>query len=71
MRISPKSGRPVFGHTDVNSGQVMTISYSRPGRGFGNVSIGGPIIVVILYPGFTTSAEVSPGGETLGGVGIR
>src|SRR5437868_13804357 len=39
MRISPKSGNPVFGHTDVNSGQLMAISYSRSGRGLGNVSI--------------------------------
>jgi hypothetical protein len=39
MRISPKSGSPVFGQTDVNSGQLMWISYSRSGYGFGNVSI--------------------------------
>src|SRR5436190_23057671 len=38
MRIAPKSGRPVFGQSDVNSGQSMAISYSRSGRGFGNVS---------------------------------
>src|SRR3990172_6914968 len=38
MRISPKSGSPVTGHTDVNSGQLIAISYSRSGRGFGNVS---------------------------------
>src|SRR5215510_3646274 len=38
IRISPKSGRPVFGHIEVNSGQLIAISYSRSGRGFGNVS---------------------------------
>ena len=26
MRISPKSGRPVFGHREVNSGQRIAIS---------------------------------------------
>jgi hypothetical protein len=26
MRISPKSGSPVLGHTDVNSGQSIAIS---------------------------------------------
>jgi hypothetical protein len=40
IRISPKSGSPVFGQTDVNSGQLIAISNSRSGRGFGNVSIG-------------------------------
>ena len=35
MRISPKSGRPVFGQTEVNSGQLIAISNSRSGRGFG------------------------------------
>ena len=38
MRISPKSGRPVFGQTEVNSGQRMAISKSRSGRGLGKVS---------------------------------
>ena len=38
MRISPKSGRPVFGQTEVNSGQLIAISKSRSGRGLGNVS---------------------------------
>jgi hypothetical protein len=37
--MAPKSGRPVLGQTEVNSGQSMAISKSRPGRGFGNVSI--------------------------------
>jgi len=31
----------VIGQTDVNSGAEMAISYSRPGLGFGNVSIFG------------------------------
>src|SRR5829696_1087956 len=39
MRITPKSGSPVFGHIEVNSGQSIAISNSRSGRGFGNVSI--------------------------------
>lgn len=39
MRMTPKSGRPVFGHIEVNSGQSIAISNSRPGRGFGKVSI--------------------------------
>src|SRR6266568_321496 len=39
MWISPKSGRPVFGHTEVNSGQLFAMRYSRSGRGLGNVSI--------------------------------
>jgi len=39
MWIVPKSGSPVLGHIEVNSGQSMAISKSRPGRGFGNVSI--------------------------------
>src|SRR3970040_786263 len=34
----PKSGSPVLGHIDVNSGQSISISKSRSGRGFGNVS---------------------------------
>src|SRR6478735_2066190 len=38
MRITPKSGRPVFGHIEVNSGQSIAISNSRSGRGFGKVS---------------------------------
>src|SRR3990170_6184511 len=38
MRISPKSGSPVLGHTEVNSGHAIAISNSRPGRGLGNVS---------------------------------
>jgi hypothetical protein len=41
MRISPKSGNPVFGHTDVNSGQRIATSKSRSGRGLGKVSIAG------------------------------
>jgi hypothetical protein len=36
--ISPKSGRPVFGQTEVNSGQLIAISNSRSGRGLGKVS---------------------------------
>jgi hypothetical protein len=40
MRISPKSGSPVFGQIDVNSGQLIAISNSRSGRGFVNVSSG-------------------------------
>src|ERR1700674_4422876 len=48
IRISPKSGNPVFGQTDVNSGQLMAISYSRSGRGFGKVSIVGLDIAKIL-----------------------
>jgi len=40
-----KSGWPVIGQSDVNSGAEMAISYSRPGRGFGNVSIFGLDIV--------------------------
>jgi hypothetical protein len=39
IRISPKSGRPVFGQTEVNSGHEIATSKSRSGRGFGNVSI--------------------------------
>jgi hypothetical protein len=35
----PKSGSPVLGHIDVNSGHSMSMSKSRSGRGFGNVSI--------------------------------
>src|SRR5215203_5339710 len=38
MRIVPKSGSPVLGHIDVNSGQSIAISNGRPGRGLGNVS---------------------------------
>src|SRR5688572_1477913 len=41
MRMTPKSGSPVFGHIDVNSGQSIAISNSRSGRGFGKVSIVG------------------------------
>src|ERR1700679_1641743 len=37
--MTPKSGRPVFGHTEVNSGSWITISY--PGNWFGQVSISG------------------------------
>ena len=37
--MTPKSGSPVFGHIDVNSGQSIAISNSRSGRGFGKVSI--------------------------------
>jgi hypothetical protein len=33
-----KSGCPVMGHTQVNSGHSNRISYSRAGRGLGNVS---------------------------------
>lgn len=36
--IVPKSGRPVLGHTEVNSGFTCVIVNRRPGRGFGNVS---------------------------------
>src|SRR4051794_28178630 len=36
--IVPKSGWPVLGQTAVNSGQVISISYSRSGNWFGNVS---------------------------------
>jgi hypothetical protein len=36
--IVPKSGWPVTGQTLVNSGQTISIEYSRPGAGFGNVS---------------------------------
>src|SRR5215469_10773925 len=39
MFSTPKSGSPVFGHTDVNSGSSTTISY--PGNWFGQVSISG------------------------------
>src|SRR5678816_1531182 len=39
MWMIPKSGSPVFGHIEVNSGQSIAISNSRPGRGLGNVSI--------------------------------
>src|SRR6266496_2623489 len=39
MVITPKSGRPVFGQTEVNSGSSITISY--PGNWFGQVSISG------------------------------
>ena len=35
----PKSGWPVFGHTAVNSGQVWTMVYSRPGWRLGKVSM--------------------------------
>ena len=38
MTIVPKSGWPVLGQTAVNSGQVISISYSRSGNWFGNVS---------------------------------
>src|SRR5215468_8319212 len=38
MTIVPKSGWPVFGQTAVNSGQVISISYSRSGNWFGKVS---------------------------------
>src|SRR3954467_12421025 len=38
MTIVPKSGCPVLGQTAVNSGQVISISYSRSGNWFGNVS---------------------------------
>jgi hypothetical protein len=41
MRISPKSGRPLIGQTEVNSGQLMAISNSRSGRGLANVSMAG------------------------------
>src|SRR4051812_32234244 len=37
MTIVPKSGWPVMGQTAVNSGQVISISYSRLGNWFGNV----------------------------------
>ena len=37
--MTPKSGSPVFGHIEVNSGQSIAISNSRSGRGFGKVSI--------------------------------
>jgi hypothetical protein len=37
--MTPKSGSPVFGHIDVNSGQSIAISNARSGRGFGKVSI--------------------------------
>src|SRR3954452_1659152 len=39
----PKSGWPVLGQTAVNSGQVISISYSRSGNWFGKVSSGGGI----------------------------
>src|SRR3954451_10130549 len=38
MTIVPKSGCPVLGQTAVNSGQVISISYSRFGNWLGNVS---------------------------------
>ncbi len=38
MTIVAKSGWPVLGQTAVNSGQVISISYSRSGNWFGNVS---------------------------------
>src|SRR3982750_1674181 len=38
MTIVPKSGWPVLGQTAVNSGQVISISYSRSGNWFGKVS---------------------------------
>src|SRR5438309_4459648 len=39
MVSAPKSGNPVFGHTEVNSGSSTTISY--PGNWFGQVSMSG------------------------------
>src|SRR4051795_9645103 len=38
ITIVPKSGWPVLGQTAVNSGQVISISYSRSGNWFGKVS---------------------------------
>ena len=38
MMMVPKSGWPVLGQTAVNSGHVISISYSRSGNWFGNVS---------------------------------
>src|SRR3982751_2601827 len=43
MTIVPKSGWPVLGQTAVNSGQVISISYSRSGNWFGKVSNGAGI----------------------------
>jgi hypothetical protein len=39
MRMVPKSGCPVLGQTAVNSGQVWTMVYSRPGWRLGKVSM--------------------------------
>src|SRR5690242_19215758 len=47
MTIVPKSGWPVLGQTAVNSGQVISISYSRSGNWFGNVS---SVAIVRLLP---------------------
>src|SRR5947208_14596425 len=41
IRIVPKSGWPVFGQSAVNSGQEISISYSRSGNSLGKVSSGG------------------------------
>src|SRR5689334_11923117 len=38
MRMVAKSGCPVIGQTQVNSGHSNRIWYSRPGRGLGKVS---------------------------------
>src|SRR5690349_10498362 len=38
MRMVPKSGWPVIGQTQVNSGHSIAISYGRSGFGLGKVS---------------------------------
>ena len=45
MMMVPKSGSPVFGQTEVNSGLTCVMTYRRPGLGFGNVSM-----LAIFYP---------------------
>src|SRR4051812_42090487 len=60
MMIVPKSGWPVLGQTAVNSGQVISISYSRSGNWFGKVSSRltiGPLL---------DSVETAAGGHPLG-----
>jgi hypothetical protein len=47
--MAPKSGSPVLGHMDVNSGQSIATSKSRSGRGLGNVSSVGLVDITKFY----------------------
>jgi hypothetical protein len=38
FEVPVPTGRPLSGQTFANSGQAISIAYSRPGDGFGNVS---------------------------------